>query len=104
MSMVIGTRDTSEVYSTYLDAIREGDRHRALQVIDDARNSGIELSTIYVGVFQPALREIGRLWQQNSISVADEHLATAITQAAMARAYQSAFTWRSALGRTLVAA
>jgi methanogenic corrinoid protein MtbC1 len=104
MMMAMGTPDTSALYSTYLDAIREGDRRRAFQVIDEARSSGLELSTIYVGVFQPALREIGRLWQQNAITVADEHLATAITQAAMARAYQSAFSWRSALGRTLIAA
>ena len=102
--MAMAVRDTTELYSTYLDAIREGDRRRAFQVIDEARGSGVDLSTIYISVFQPALREIGRLWQQNSISVADEHLATAITQAAMARAYQSAFTWRSALGRTLIAA
>jgi methanogenic corrinoid protein MtbC1 len=102
--MAMAVRDTTELYSTYLDAIREGDRRRAFQVIDEARESGVDLSTIYISVFQPALREIGRLWQQNSISVADEHLATAITQAAMARAYQSAFTWRSALGRTLIAA
>ena len=100
----MGTSNTTEVYSTYLDAIRDGDRRRAFQVIDAARDAGLDLSTIYVSVFQPALREIGRLWQQNSISVADEHLATAITQAAMARAYQSAFIWRTALGRTLIAA
>jgi methanogenic corrinoid protein MtbC1 len=102
--MTMGTPDVTEMYSTYLAAIRDGDRRRAFQVIDDGREAGVELSTIYVGVFQPALREIGCLWQQNLISVADEHLATAITQAAMARAYESAFTWRSALGRTLIAA
>ena len=102
--MVVGMPDVAGLYSTYLDAIRDGDRRRAFQLIDEARGAGVDLSTIYVSVFQPALREIGRLWQQNSISVADEHLATAITQAAMARAYQSAFTWRSALGRSLIAA
>lgn len=101
---VMSTPDITEMYSTYLAAIRDGDRRRAFQVIDDGREAGVDLSTLYVGVFQPALQEIGCLWQQNVISVADEHLATAITQAAMARAYESAFTWRSALGRTLIAA
>jgi methanogenic corrinoid protein MtbC1 len=101
--MAMGAPDMTDIYSTYLDAIREGDRRRAFQIIDTARGAGIDLSTIYVGVFQPALREIGCLWQQNVITVAEEHLATAITQAAMARAYQSAFTWHTALGRTLIA-
>ena len=78
---------TEELLESYLDAIRAGDRRRAFQLIDDGRGSGLVLGTLYMDVFQPALREIGRLWQENQISVADEHLATAITQAAMARAY-----------------
>ena len=93
-----------ELLWSYLDAIRAGDRRRAFQLIDDARGAGLELGALYMDVFQPALREIGRLWQENQISVADEHLATAITQAAMARAYESAFAWRSVMGRTFIAA
>ena len=93
-----------ELFGSYLDAIRDGDRRRAFQLIDDARGAGLELGTLYMDVFQPALREIGRLWQENQISVADEHLATAITQTAMARAYESAFAWRGVMGRTLIAA
>ena len=95
---------TEELLESYLDAIRAGDRRRAFQLIDDGRGSGLVLGTLYMDVFQPALREIGRLWQENQISVADEHLATAITQAAMARAYERAFAWRSVMGRTLIAA
>jgi methanogenic corrinoid protein MtbC1 len=95
---------TEELLGSYLDAIRAGDRHRAFQLVDDARGARLDLGTLYVDVFQPALREIGRLWQENQISVADEHLATAITQAAMARAYETAFTWRGVMGRTLIAA
>jgi methanogenic corrinoid protein MtbC1 len=94
----------SEHYSAYLGAIRTGDRRRAFQVIDDARGAGLDLAAIYLGVFQPALREIGGLWQNNEITVAEEHLATAITQAAMARVYERAFTWRTDTSRTLIAA
>ena len=93
-----------DLLASYFDAISEGDRRRAFQVIDEAWNAGLDLGVIYLELFQPALREIGRLWQENRISVADEHLATAITEAAMARAYERAFTWRSVMGRTLIAA
>jgi methanogenic corrinoid protein MtbC1 len=92
------------VLSAYLNAVRDGDRRRAFQVIDDARAAGLSVELIYIDVFQPTLREIGRLWQENEISVADEHLATAITQAAMARLYEQAFAWAPVEGRTLVAA
>jgi methanogenic corrinoid protein MtbC1 len=102
--MAVAGEASQAFFSSYLGAIRDGDRRRAFEIVDDARGSGLDLATLYIGVLQPALREIGRLWQENQISVADEHLATAITQAAMARAYQSAFTWRTTEGRTLIAA
>jgi methanogenic corrinoid protein MtbC1 len=94
----------ADVYEAYLGAVRAGDRRRALRVIDEARAGGLGLATIYMDVFQPALREVGRLWQQNELSVAEEHLATAITQAAMARLYEQVFAWDEREGRTLLAA
>lgn len=74
---------TTEAFDEYLAAIRAGDRRRALRVIRTAREAGIDLRVLYLEVFQPALRAVGQLWQENRISVAEEHLATAITQTAM---------------------
>lgn len=39
---------------------------------------------IYLDVLQPAMIRIGELWQQARITVAHEHLATAITKTVMA--------------------
>ena len=100
----VAVENPTEHYTTYLAAIRSGDRRRAFQIIDTARDAGLDLAGIYLGIFQPALREIGCLWQNNELTVAEEHLATAITQAAMARAYDRAFTWRTEGSRTLIAA
>ena len=44
--------DTAERYSAYLGAIRDGDRRRAFQVIDDARDAGLALGTICLDVLQ----------------------------------------------------
>ena len=96
--------DVDAVLDAYLRAVREGDRRAAFRVIDEAHARGLALGAIYMGVFQPALREIGRLWQENAITVADEHLATAITQAAMARLYEQVATWDGSARRSLVAA
>jgi methanogenic corrinoid protein MtbC1 len=101
---VVAVENPTEHYAEYLAAIRGGNRRRAFQVIDTARDAGVDLAGIYLGIFQPALREIGCLWQNNELTVAEEHLATAITQAAMARAYEQAFTWRTEGSRTLIAA
>lgn len=94
----------ADVQAAYLAALLDGDRRRAFQVIAAAREAGLDLGTFYMQVFQPSLREIGRLWQENAITVADEHLATAITQAAMARVFEQLARWDHGAGPTLVAA
>lgn len=78
---------TEEALERYLEAVRAGERRRAFAVIDTARESGLGMGEMYLGVFQPALRRVGELWQQNLLSVAEEHLATAITQTAMLRVF-----------------
>jgi MerR family transcriptional regulator, light-induced transcriptional regulator len=77
----------AEAYLLYLEAIRAGNRQRAFALVDRASAAGLDLRVLYLKVFQPALREIGRLWQANQLTVAEEHLATAITQSAMVRLY-----------------
>ena len=95
---------TAQWAGSYLAAIRAGDRRRAFAIVDDARAGGGDMRTLYLEVFQPALREIGRLWQENELTVAEEHLATAITQIAMARIYNDLPAASPQPGRLLVAA
>lgn len=88
----------------YLDALVAGNRRTAFEVIDQAHEAGFSLRDLYLDVFQPVMRDIGRLWQENRITVADEHLATAITQAAMARLYDELFHGAALPGPLLIAA
>ena len=91
-----------EAYEAYLAAVQDGNRRRAYEIVERALAAGLGLHAIYLDVFQPTLREIGRLWQDNRISVAQEHLATAITLSAMLRL--SGETELGESGRTLIAA
>lgn len=75
------------LYEPYLEAVLAGDGRRAFAVVDGALAEGLGVRELYLEVFQPALHEVGRLWQEGLATVAEEHLATAITQAAMARVY-----------------
>lgn len=74
-----------DAYEDYLEAVLAGDRHQAFETVEHAVDSGFAMRPIYLEVLQPALREVGRLWQDDRISVADEHMATAITLSAMLR-------------------
>jgi methanogenic corrinoid protein MtbC1 len=68
-----------------------------------AAERGTPVREIYVQVFQATQREIGRLWQLNEISVAQEHYCTAATQFIMSQLYPYLFTEESK-GRKLLAA
>ena len=98
------SREGDPVAARFLEAIVAGNRRRAFEVADAALAGGMEIRALYLEVFQPALRDVGRLWQQNHITVADEHLATAIVQAAMARLYDRLFASVADSGPLMVAA
>jgi methanogenic corrinoid protein MtbC1 len=81
-------RIASALRQEYLREILAGKRKTALELIMDAYRGGYAIPGIYMDVFQEALYEIGRLWETNQITVADEHMGTAITQFVMSNLYQ----------------
>lgn len=40
---------------------------------------------VYEGLLQPALEEVGRRWEHDELTVADEHLVTALTEQVLTR-------------------
>ncbi len=82
-----GARDPAygEDAAVFVEAILLGDRRAASTVADEFLRRGHDLAGLYLEVLQPALVEVGRRWETNRITVADEHMATAITQYVMAR-------------------
>lgn len=72
----------------YLAAQLAGDRQEALRVVlEEGVERGVDVSRLELEVIQPAQYEIGRLWQENLISVVQEHVATGISQLALAQLY-----------------
>jgi len=86
----------------FLHFLLSGERHLASSLILDAVDAGVEVKDIYLHVFQPSQREIGRLWQLNRVSVAQEHYCTAATQLIMAQLYPRIFRTKKN-GRRIVA-
>jgi MerR family transcriptional regulator, light-induced transcriptional regulator len=73
--------------ASYLDAILSGNRNAAYDVALEAVESGLSVPDVYMELLQFAHYEVGRLWESNVISVATEHIATAVTQGVLARLY-----------------
>jgi methanogenic corrinoid protein MtbC1 len=82
----------------YLQALLRGDRHIASKLILDAARQGAAVRDLYLQVFQSTQYEIGRLWQLNQISVAQEHYCTAATQLIMSQLYPYIFSGEKTRG------
>lgn len=59
------------------------DRDRAIDLCFSLRRTGATLEQIVDDLLAPAQREVGRRWEHGVWSVADEHAATAITDAVL---------------------
>ncbi|WP_106767333.1 cobalamin B12-binding domain-containing protein [Paenibacillus faecalis] len=71
----------------YLSALLDGDRRRASTLIHALLNQGTDIKSLYQYIFQVTQYEIGRLWHKGSISVAQEHYCTAVTQSIISGLY-----------------
>ncbi len=88
---------------TYLSAVLAGNRIAAQDAVFDALDRGATVRQVYLDVFQPALYTVGQMWETGQLSVAQEHLATAITQAILSGIYARVPLATSGLRRAIVA-
>lgn len=86
----LGNRpELDELSRSYLAAQLAGDRREAVRLLmEEGIGRGNSVLDLHLRVIQQAQREIGRLWEQNTITVAQEHQATAVSQLALAHLYQ----------------
>jgi len=87
----------------FVSALLAAQRKAAVTIALDALARSGSIADLYVELFQAALYEIGRRWQRNDISVADEHMATAIVQYVLAQVYERLPIPSPTKGRMLIA-
>lgn len=78
------TRPADNLALRYLQRVLEGDVAAAVAEVVAATEAGMDVRSVYLDVLLPAQREVGRLWHDGEVSVAEEHLVTSATQRAMA--------------------
>ncbi len=94
--------ENGRLAAEYLQLLFASDRRNATQLILQRVEAGLSIAHLYLHVFQPALMEIGRLWQINALAIGQEHFCTAVTQAIMAQLYPRIFS-HDPIGRRVVA-
>jgi len=67
-------------YLDYFNGLLEGDKNRCRRVVDKLLEENIGIIEIYTDLFQKSLYQVGKMWDQNKLSIGDEHLGTQITE------------------------
>ena len=67
----------------FADILLKGNTVLAWKYIESYKDE--EILTIYEDIITPAMHRIGLLWENNKITVADEHIATAVCDFVLSR-------------------
>jgi methanogenic corrinoid protein MtbC1 len=77
-------RGDARLSRLYLEALRAADASGAYRVATGALEQGMTTPELYQRVIAPAMHQIGELWERGALTVADEHMATALTNRILA--------------------
>lgn len=83
--------DREASYQAYLAALLSGDRERCRACFEQWLAATADLRTLYEDLVQRSLYAVGEQWQLGKISVAAEHLATAISDSLLHLCYPRLF-------------
>lgn len=78
-------------YQLYLERLLAGDRHQCRTIFQEWLDANVPISVLYLHVVERSLYEVGELWARGEVSVATEHLATAITESLLNLVYPRLF-------------
>lgn len=79
------------LYRKFLTLLLNGNRQACARIVQQLLDVDIDIQTLYSDLFQKSLYEVGRLWEFNKISVAREHLVTAIVEGLLNLVYPRLF-------------
>ena len=89
-------------YESYLQGLLKGDCQRCDEHVDRLLEEQTATLVLYQDLFRRSLYEVGSLWERNRISVAVEHLSTAITERLLAKVYPRLIADRREIGKSAV--
>ena len=87
---------SESTYDHYFENLIKGNRQICSDMVDGIMDSGESIRNVYDQLFRRSLYQVGELWERNLLSVATEHMATAITENLMIKMQPQLFS----IGRT----
>ena len=86
-----------------LNSLIKGKRKESSDLAHKFLSENHSITDLYEEVMKPALYEVGELWEKNKISVATEHMATAISEGILNELYDTIYNSELANKRVVVA-
>ncbi|MBN2259730.1 MAG: helix-turn-helix domain-containing protein [Clostridiales bacterium] len=77
----------SEIADQYLDYLLKHQKYKALYLIANSLNEGLEAKDFYLKVFRKVLWQVGEMWERNEVTIAQEHYISNITQIALSNMF-----------------
>jgi methanogenic corrinoid protein MtbC1 len=74
-------------HKEFLNVLISGNRSKCSELAKNYLNNGVSIEVLYETIIKRALYEVGELWEYNRISVATEHLASAIVEGILNELY-----------------
>lgn len=74
-------------YLHYLSALLDGDKAECTRIVNTLLENNTDIKEIYTKLFQRSMYRIGHLWESNRSSIAEEHIATKITESLLNLVY-----------------
>jgi MerR family transcriptional regulator, light-induced transcriptional regulator len=96
--------EVDEMQQIFLLLLLHGDAKGCLKFVDQNIKTVDDLRYFYLDVVWPSMCKIGQMWELNQISVAEEHLASAIVGRVMASLYPRFATFNVSKGFVIVSA
>jgi methanogenic corrinoid protein MtbC1/ketosteroid isomerase-like protein len=84
-SRAVSDETVAVLLDKFSEALTAGRSDEGERLMDEALVAGLAPAAIHALLIGPAMTRIGELWQSNAISVADEHMATAISHRMLSR-------------------
>lgn len=100
---MITTMIPENTYQHYFDNLLKGHKQNIAEVINELIDNKIVVKDIYEKLFRRSLYQVGEYWERNKISVATEHMATAITENMMIKLQPHLFTTNRTGNKAVIA-
>lgn len=88
MNNIIANQNMDKAHQDFLNALLKGSHSTCKTLVQSYKENHISIQELYENIIKNAMYDVGELWEFNKVSVATEHLASAIVESILNDLYE----------------